>query len=1067
MHDSPLMTPEQATSSSSMQPSPDGPRGRELDQVPPPFFQLPGPVISRKTSTNSLGITPGHAVQGPGLMRRLSNRVMNKNNRRRQSSVNPNSRDASIGPGILRRRSDSANTAPSDQIVPALFTDSDDDGQDEWSTPAFGYDGTWTEMTSPVPGTSMTGSASAPPAGPVIPGSLLKGNVVTNVKKGKRRRLRLVLDASAAKVTWDRNKQSKSFYIDDIKAIYMGDDTKQYRLDCNVPEDEESRFFSVSYAVPEKNKYKVLHVIADDVVSFIQWTQTLDAISKHRQDQVTSLTAFNDKAIRGYWESEMTKQAVEKGHSEGDGLVDFPTVERICRNLYINAAQRTLQAHFQAAKLASIKENGSHGTGAPVDSTRLNYVEFQEFVRLMKRRADVTAIYREIASDVDSGITFKDFTTFLCDVQGEAMDKDWLAIFKRFCRRGRPKEQASKAEDGSDAIPRMSEAALASFLTSKYSSPHWEPPEEYELNHPLNEYFISSSHNTYLTGRQIKGKSSIEGYVDALMYGCRCVEVDCWDGHDGQPIVVHGRTFTTSISFREVINTINRNAFRKTSYPLFISLEVHCTAPQQQIMVDIMKEVFGERLVTERLPSAMSTLPTPSELKGRILVKAKRPQNWEEPRQNGEVTGRKRGNSQPSPYLRPESVGTGGTNTAQTVPSSPLVNASAPSPRLHKAPTFPRVDTIAENEIHDSISSSSSDCDEGLEAGSSRKTSKIIKALGSLAVYSMGLKFTGFDTPDAKTFNHIYSFKEGTFAKNSQPNEKKRQLFRHNMRYLMRVYPNQTRIASTNFDPLIYWKRGVQMVALNWQTFDLGMQLNRAMFQGGTDATGYVLKPTDLREFQVRTSPAPEAAGARHRTIVNFSIDVISAQQLTRPIGLSDRRTVDPYVEVEIFTPDDKRSKPLPVRDVAYIKPSPEKKRTEIVRENGFNPLFDAKFNFSLPTKCPEMVFIRFSVKFADAGGYNDRPPHATYMAKLSSLKQGFRTIPLWNGNGDEYLFSTLFCRIKVEPSESVMMHYAGNGADNPSKLKTLGGRVFNRSSNQTPKSSMDSGLTVASGTGV
>ncbi|ROT43699.1 hypothetical protein SODALDRAFT_375842 [Sodiomyces alkalinus F11] len=1054
---SPLMSPDATavmTSSSSVQPSPEPLRGQDFDDATPSgSFQLPESLLCRRTSNTSLpqslsstapsAVEPLPAKSG-GLIRRLSNRAARPFTRRRPSSAASTSRDGSVGPGMLRRRSDSNATAPPE--FPLVPTDSEDESiyEPDECRSQLTFDGSLKESPSnstpaSVAGSTPSGNATA---GPVIPFQLLKGTWIRKVsKKNRAKRFVLVLEPDAARISWDKSRPHKCLYIDDIKEIRTGTDIRQYRLDFGVPESEESRWFSVLYAVPDKSKSKMMHLVADDASVFSNWVTTLEAISKHRQDLMASLMAFNDRAIRDYWRSEMAKQFADKPHSPDEEELDYEGVQNVCRKLHIHASPSQLFAKFHAADATK--------TG------RLNYFEFQSFVGFMKRRDDIRSLYQSLAENPEAGLSLDEFLSFLRDVQGEDIETDlpaWEAIYAKLSRKFRPRDAERSGAIAHSDSPRMNDAAFAAYLTSTFNLPLKTEPKEYTLDRPINEYFISSSHNTYLLGRQVAGLSSVEGYIAALARGCRCVEVDCWNGADGQPTVNHGRTLTTSISFQETMTTINKYAFVKTHYPLWISLEVHCNPQQQAIMSRIMKETFGSRLVTEPLDPSSDKLPSPEQLKDRILIKVKKPQLKEEPK--APEPGRRRGNSLTSPYSKPIQLDNA-LIPPLSLPQSPLLGPSTSSRRLVGKT---RVNTITEGEVKETLSSSStSDNDSAGERVPARRSSnKTVKVLGDLGVYCAGVKFRGFDTPDAKAYNHIFSFMESSFEKHGKPKEAKHAMDRHNMRYLMRVYPDGIRYTSTNFDPLHYWRRGVQMAALNWQTFDSGMQINQAMFDSGTDRSGYVLKPSELREIQVM----PEGwSGKRERKEVSFSIGVISAQQLMRPNGMPANRTVDPYVEVEVFHANDKRNKKEADPTVSLATDSPLKYRTRVIRENGFNPAFNDRFDFRVTTKYPDLIFVRWSVKLSHNGeAYNEKPPVATFTAKLSGLKAGYRTLPLFDHNGEQYLFSTLFCNIKMGPVNSVLLDCPGDQPDTSGKLRGLGRTItrFNRPNNVSPKSSLD-----------
>ena len=102
--------------------------------------------------------------------------------------------------------------------------------------------------------------------------------------------------------------------------------------------------------------------------------------------------------------------------------------------------------------------------------------------------------------------------------------------------------------------------------------------------------------------------------------------MDIYDG-EGAPVIYHGKTLTTKVPVREVCQVIAKYAFVVSPYPIIISAEVHCSVAQQDMLVDIMSEVFGSALVRAPLESEegrevkIERLPSPEDLKGRVLLK--------------------------------------------------------------------------------------------------------------------------------------------------------------------------------------------------------------------------------------------------------------------------------------------------------------------------------------------------------------------------------------------------------------------------------------------------------------
>lgn len=130
-----------------------------------------------------------------------------------------------------------------------------------------------------------------------------------------------------------------------------------------------------------------------------------------------------------------------------------------------------------------------------------------------------------------SAVYLQDFQRFLLHEQQELWAQDL----------NRVRERMTKFID--DTMRETAEPFLFvdEFLTYLFSRENSIWDEKYDvvdmqdMNNPLSHYWISSSHNTYLTGDQLRSESSTEAYIRCLRAGCRCIELDCWTGLTANP----------------------------------------------------------------------------------------------------------------------------------------------------------------------------------------------------------------------------------------------------------------------------------------------------------------------------------------------------------------------------------------------------------------------------------------------------------------------------------------------------------------------------------------------------
>ena len=398
----------------------------------------------------------------------------------------------------------------------------------------------------------------------------------------------------------------------EVAAGYVEANVEDTREAMAVSSDGDGTGFKASDASASAARAAVLGSL-DEYFFDPSAIQPVLAVSHHARLGFLEPYLLGPEAERR-WQKRRLKWIFGFIDSDGAGTLPVPKIHLLWHELNINPheGQQVL-----SAVLRQEKQGRRAGGGRQIGGGRV--VNLQDWVKMLTLVDDqhIKAVYRAVRMD-------------LCDWQRSASirsnNEEDLALSKKFGQEQIGADSLLRffihvqqvwpppsLQQVQRLLSRLPSAKEQSLSTEAFAQLLCSPgnaladPEKrslfQDMTLPLFAYFVDTSHNTYLEGRevlanvdwiymvqlesckklghkinhikstsnpciilnpidamfpmttkiagfqgnQLSSRSSVLRYVEVLRAGCRSVEVDVWDGSNGEPMVKHGYTVTTEV----------------------------------------------------------------------------------------------------------------------------------------------------------------------------------------------------------------------------------------------------------------------------------------------------------------------------------------------------------------------------------------------------------------------------------------------------------------------------------------------------------------------------------------